>query len=787
MRLRILLALLFVNIFSMDISAQSKKVLSYRDSTISLANGDTILILLQDVKYLKVNTTNEELVVDKYMFETTTNKSLEYISIYSNDNKLFLDSKREKIFTNVTEGNFMIVKSNNDIYKINYKLQTNPSALGDSIKKCYVNTIPIISKIDEGDNIFNDSKAINSENIDPYTVQRILKKYNINPNDLEKHLFLNQLDIGRPLTDKERPYLSNIAKTDVTNFASGMAKFLVERAKEEMTDMFFSKMYDHLIEIPEMQLYFQNSIYYLENVKKERMAIDYEVMRHNFQSDIDQLPYGLYAHLNSMASKNNSTIKEFFNKPEGLWMQLALNTAIQSYGQLNPKDILYNFVWKDLETREKLESNLEFLYKEGKDLDNIKGQLNLLNSLKLAELVSSSLLSSDPSRYWVEESEIEKLFHNEALFKTYIGLLLAKSDFADYNIRFYGDSGDNSLKNFIENRFKEKMNLADLQPLVALVKDCYIVYKNVERMSAEIRAFEGKQGGEQLMKNAVNIFSILKDNLTHIAQHLEYQNLVGFPLKVDRKQLFDVIVPAIDLVQHVRVKNYTLAINSAMIIMRQVKGIDEKIEDVYSKFAKYGTLVAKVSQAQSSSEVQQAIQSAVLPVGSSRIKRYSNFSVTLNAYVGLVGGYAWFKNYNPDTDKLQRANSWTAAVYAPIGIGVNCGNLFRRQPEKKQFGIGFNFQLIDLGGLVNFYFKNGTGLELPNTTKITFGDILAPGASLSISFGDTPVSAIIGWQYVNNLSRTIAGAADERFKPMGSRVHLGIVVDIPLFNLYIKN
>src|SRR5690606_19928912 len=97
--------------------------------------------------------------------------------------------------------------------------------------------------------------------------------------------------------------------------------------------------------------------------------------------------------------------------------------------------------------------------------------------------------------------------------------------------------------------------------------------------------------------------------------------------------------------------------------------------------------------------------------------------------------------------------------------------------------VSLTMQVIDLGTLVNFYYKNGEGASLPENTKIHLGDILAPGAQLSWSLGNFPVSAMAGFQYVPNLSRMPSLQTTSNFIPVTWRFQVGLLVDIPLFNL----
>ena len=101
--------------------------------------------------------------------------------------------------------------------------------------------------------------------------------------------------------------------------------------------------------------------------------------------------------------------------------------------------------------------------------------------------------------------------------------------------------------------------------------------------------------------------------------------------------------------------------------------------------------------------------------------------------------------------------------------------------------MGLTLQVVDLGSLVNFYAQKGDGAALPRDTKIELGDIIAPGGFLSYSIGDTPFTLMGGVQYVPNLSRMETIPTNAEFKPLTWRFHVGIAIDIPLFNLKVWN
>ncbi|MFK5143357.1 hypothetical protein ACI4A9_28040, partial [Klebsiella pneumoniae] len=84
---------------------------------------------------------------------------------------------------------------------------------------------------------------------------------------------------------------------------------------------------------------------------------------------------------------------------------------------------------------------------------------------------------------------------------------------------------------------------------------------------------------------------------------------------------------------------------------------------VTKSFVKYGTLISTVANAQSSEEVKQALNASVLPAGSYSIKRKTNWSFSINAYVGAYWSYS---NSAINKDSIPRLG-----LTAPVGFTIS--------------------------------------------------------------------------------------------------------------------
>jgi hypothetical protein len=277
-------------------------------------------------------------------------------------------------------------------------------------------------------------------------------------------------------------------------------------------------------------------------------------------------------------------------------------------------------------------------------------------------------------------------------------------------------------------------------------------------------------------------------SLKPIAHSPLLKTITGKDIGADYDKVEQFLNPAVDIAYHISTKKYSAAIYDASILLSSLDNVvDEKMHPVFKpvtkSFVKYGTLISTVANAQSSDEVKQALDASVLPVGSSAIKRKSAWSISINGYVGGFYGKAYstiqdtLRNViTSKLDTITKPISYrTFGLYAPVGLSFNRG-------FKSGWGITLNAQILDLGALVNFYLTKGDKASLPTDFKVKLSDILSPGIQLGINIPKTPLTIMGGMQYVPALNH-LSQISTSQLSPIAWRAQLGIVVDIPLYNL----
>src|SRR5688500_8939786 len=77
---------------------------------------------------------------------------------------------------------------------------------------------------------------------------------------------------------------------NVTNLADGLAQFLIERSKEELSVAFFEQFKKDLQKIPELKVLFPATSSFIENIEAYNYASFIQTLREGFYSDLVSLP-----------------------------------------------------------------------------------------------------------------------------------------------------------------------------------------------------------------------------------------------------------------------------------------------------------------------------------------------------------------------------------------------------------------------------------------------------------------------------------------------------------------
>lgn len=554
--------------------------------------------------------------------------------------------------------------------------------------------------------------------------------------------------------------LASVGGLDVTKYADGIARFLVKRAKQELSVAYFERFKAIIDSTKDLATVFPKTTVLLQAIGVE--VYDYERyiqnLREAFKADI------VVIHRNLPGIVKNHP--DFFEKH--LELKAALLSGCYIAGELeiqaHPGDILANYP-------------LEYL--DGLSTD-------FSGAVQTLQLLSASLrdtTTGEDANYWVPIKSLRQLVNNQLSLKYYLGLV-------------YHDA----LTKYESIPFEN----ATLVALLDKVADQYD--KGVKVYNAYKRYVLRFAEKTEAINKMIHDYSELPSDSAALEKYGAYlRSAVDFiqyctqasnlPLIEDKvrdldslfNKYFQVAYSSSDLLTNISKKNYSAAINDLVRIYNLVRVKPLQDENDFAaasssvvaqnRLAKYGSFMASVATAKTPGEVEKAIEAAALPVGSSRVKRETQFNVSLNAYVGPYIGYEKIKG----VDSGGKVNAY--GITAPIGFSISKGySILFFNSKKHRSSSSIFFSLIDLGAVTAFRFTNDSTEKVPT---IELKDIFSPGIFYSHGFGKTPLSLNIGYQVGPLLRRVKLDEND--FSKTYSRVSVSLVVDIPIFNLYSRS
>ena len=588
--------------------------------------------------------------------------------------------------------------------------------------------------------------------------------------------------------------LSSVGGLDVTNIADGLAKFLVKRAKEELSTAFFEKFKTEITKYPDLQTVFPQTY-------KSLMAIDNEI--YNFQSYLQTLRESFQKDLSSLPSNLPTIVTnhpDFFNRQPVLTgiLNSAFYISQQIQGHQHPGYIIENYPADDIWSQPGVDANV-------------------LASFKTLILFSTSLKNNtDTVSYWVPFKNIQPLFTSSNQFLgIYLGLLEQKAKLS--GIRFTDAGGTTYPLEVIIEKAHDAV-ATDLPKYKSFLKN---VCLKIQALEAKINALKKVSNNDSLLIE--NYYNVVSSSIDLMKYMTTAETLPHFPpslgIHTDVNKYFNIAQLFSDIVVDVNRKNYSSAIVNGVNVYDSIfskknlktyadaitanppiappkdavvadiakaaaAATADTISNAKNTFFRYGTFMASMVAAKSSDDVENTIEAFALPAGSARIKRESAFNVSLNGYPGMYYGHEKISGIK---DNLA-FNSY--GVTAPIGVTLSWGHTFLFIPTgdqgwkdgKKGWSTSLFLSLIDLGAIAAYRVNNDSVQQVPT---IQLKDIFSPGAFISLGFPKSPLSLNFGAQLGPNLRKVDDSKNDYSGKTY-VRFSASLVVDIPVINLFTK-
>jgi hypothetical protein len=591
--------------------------------------------------------------------------------------------------------------------------------------------------------------------------------------------------------------IASIGGLDVTTIADGMAKFIVKRTKQELSIAFFDKFKAELDKQKDLQTIFPQTYRSLSAIGEDIYMYDayLQTLRESFKKDLASLSANVPGIIENHP--------DYFDKvPE---LKASLQTGF--------------YVAQGIQNEQHIGEVIENYPVEYLESDSLAKA-----TFQTLQLISTSLRSDNDTTYWASPVQIKQLLNDKQLLNIYLGLLEQKAK--KEKIKFKIKQGDLlTLAEVIDDAYE------NISPIKAFVRDFAL---KTEQLEARIKAVKSIKNDSIRLEN---YYGVISASIDLMKQAVTVENLPALKdknlnLKQKTSKYFDLAQTASELVIDINKKNYASAIINVahvygLVISDQKlnndlkKAYEKKIssksktsestksieeittakdklsydsiyniyfskKDAINGLIKYGTFVATMAQAKTSTEVEAAIEAVALPAGSARIKRKSNFNVSLNAYCGLYWGSEKIKGVDNGYNEVNFTHWNSFGLTAPIGIAASWGNsIIPFTHFTKEWSSTLFVSLIDIGALAAYRF-NSANDSISSVPKITLENIISPGIFYSIGFPKSPISINLGYQ-IGPMLRKVEKASNTIQNERYSRFSVSVCVDLPLLNIYNKS
>ncbi len=640
---------------------------------------------------------------------------------------------------------------------------------------------------------FSDEDLDNDGTTDLDQVYQILKSYTLNPSSgqpgqTDKEIdslvctpnsFLCRYFASKPASPNSVPsrLLSAVGNLDVTAFADGLAQFLVQRTKEELNEAFFRKFSDYLNYYPEFRVLFPNTNTFTKNFNSWEYSNLTNTLRESFDKDIKTL-LGNFLMLKEIDTSTACPDDETCRKRIG---------SVVRFFRSNEGRILLSGVaiGNGLVSDQKLPDIIDTLasdpYLIGVQFNDPVQTGNLINSIRLINILSTSLRSSAIGSSYLNADEFRNLDKDTVLRTILLGLVQQKIKSASISISINGNMVA------VANHFTP----ANISGINAYLNDVSLQSRNITQAYNKIT--EDKLEGKSDL--GVDYAVLFEESQKFLRAMANTQVINGnIQLSVGIREVFSYASKGLQVAHDIGVRNYNAAVVGLLKMMSDVSEMP-RVRQNYPQLAvfnaallKYGSFASNVVLSKDPTEINEAIKTFVLPSGSSSIKKHTNFSISINSYVGGVFGI----NNNPSqssyTTKDKSGNDSVVyihggksiSVYAPLGLAFNWGLGWKKNNPWSLTGY---ISLIDVGAIVNYRFIEDTG-NVSNKFKVSLANIFAPGGNVIIGLPNVPISIGGGMQWIPTLQRDPTSNEFYNVDHSAVRFQVFAAVDIPLVNLH---
>lgn len=233
--------------------------------------------------------------------------------------------------------------------------------------------------------------------------------------------------------------------------------------------------------------------------------------------------------------------------------------------------------------------------------------------------------------------------------------------------------------------------------------------------------------------------------------------------------------------------NYGLALTHIIAVLPDFidTAKNPNLVQAFNILKTYGNFAVSIAKAKTSADLENALSTAALPIGSYRIKRASYKNISLNAW---AGGFLGTQHYPGAVPNSVKRDNQLAGFTAPVGIAYSWGQIYyedKKNGSKKGQLKGISntilLNIVDVGSLTAFRLTHDSTATLPD---FKWQNVLAPGLFYILGLRNTPLSVGGGVQYGPQLRSITNNTAN--VLPSAISFRLFLAVDIPIFNFFTR-
>jgi hypothetical protein len=531
--------------------------------------------------------------------------------------------------------------------------------------------------------------------------------------------------------------------------AGELTQVIIERAKEELAVAFFDRFKAELqkTKYAALDSLFPKTTNFITNIESYLYAGSLNTLRQAFGDDIANLPARIPFALRSADVRDSLS-----NNPkyQNVWIMVP---AFCFVGRLLNGGTVANAV-NDLYPDPELETV----------------NPNIYNILKAVVSLSESVRDNSGKANWIPKTDLDKNIVNDPLSQSlFLGLLY--EEIKDVEIL---DAKGKVLVAF--NNIIQPGTISNLETAIVSIVSAYDALSSA--VTDVKTALKSKKDSSAVDK----VFSLINTALgkcDDAKAAIDALTNINVDPNNSLASIRQFVPPLEDVVNAIYAKQYSAAVMNSVLLINIFTKTDRNTS--IQKYLKYASFMAAIAEAKTPADINTALNSAILPVGSSSIKQNTAFSIAINSYIGA--GY-YTEYYKTTSSQMKMVQLPTFGVSLPVGVSFNFG-----LRNKVVGSLSLFASVLDLGAIASFKLRTPDSVQSQSLPNFAWQNLLAPGAYLV--FGrllNSPLALGVGVQkgpQLRNITYTPQGGTSEDLSSNETlRFGLFLSVDIPLFNLF---